>query len=425
MKAMEKRERGSAGQHQGAAIKKGWKTKTLEEACQFSNGLWKGEKPPFVKVGVIRNTNFTKEGTLDDSDIAYLDVESKKLEKRRLQFGDIILEKSGGGPKQPVGRVALFNKEDGDFSFSNFTAALRVLDPDDLDFRFVHKFLHWTYVSGVTEGMQSNSTGIRNLDGDAYKAIQITYPSLAEQQRIVGLLDEAFEGLATAKANAEKNLQNARALFESHLQSVFTQRGPGWVEKPLGDFCSFENGDRGTNYPSKSARTATGIPFINAGHLTDDGIDLETMDYIPRERFDLLSNGKIRKGDILFCLRGSLGKFASVGDLSEGAIASSLVIVRPDKTVLNDFLVAYFRSPLCAAMINRFKNGAAQPNLSAQSLRNFIAPVPPLAKQESVVEQLTDLREETQRLAHLYERKLAALEALKKSLLHQAFAGQL
>jgi type I restriction enzyme S subunit len=378
-----------------------------------------------VKVGVIRNTNFTKEGTLDDSDIAYLDVESKKLEKRRLQFGDIILEKSGGGPKQPVGRVALFNKEDGDFSFSNFTAALRVLDPDDLDFRFVHKFLHWTYVSGVTEGMQSNSTGIRNLDGDAYKAIQITYPSLAEQQRIVGLLDEAFEGLATAKANAEKNLQNARALFESHLQSVFTQRGPGWVEKPLGDFCSFENGDRGTNYPSKSARTATGIPFINAGHLTDDGIDLETMDYIPRERFDLLSNGKIRKGDILFCLRGSLGKFASVGDLSEGAIASSLVIVRPDKTVLNDFLVAYFRSPLCAAMINRFKNGAAQPNLSAQSLRNFIAPVPPLAKQESVVEQLTDLREETQRLAHLYERKLAALEALKKSLLHQAFAGQL
>ena len=258
-----------------------------------------------------------------------------------------------------------------------------------------------------------------------FKELSVPVPPLAEQQRIVGLLDEAFEGLATAQANAEKNLQNARALFESHLQSVFTQRGPGWVEKPLGDFCSFENGDRGTNYPSKSTRTATGIPFINAGHLTDDGIDLETMDFIPRERFDLLSNGKIRKGDILFCLRGSLGKFASVGDLSEGAIASSLVIVRPDKTVLNDFLVAYFRSPLCTAMINRFKNGAAQPNLSAQSLRNFIAPVPPLAKQESVVEQLTDLREETQRLARLYERKLAALEALKKSLLHQAFTGAL
>jgi type I restriction enzyme S subunit len=197
------------------------------------------------------------------------------------------------------------------------------------------------------------------------------------------------------------------------------------VEKPLGEFCSFENGDRGTNYPSKSARTATGIPFINAGHLTENGIDLETMDYISRERFDLLSNGKIREGDILFCLRGSLGKFASVGDLSEGAIASSLVIVRPEKTVLNEFVLAYFRGPLCAEMINRFKNGAAQPNLSAQSLRKFIVPFPPLPEQESIVEKLTELREETQRLATLYERKLAALEALKKSLLHQAFTGAL
>jgi hypothetical protein len=76
----------------------GWQTKTLDEACEFSNGLWKGEKEPFVKVGVIRNTNFTKDGELDDSDIAYLDVEVKKFEKRRLKFGDIILEKSGGGP---------------------------------------------------------------------------------------------------------------------------------------------------------------------------------------------------------------------------------------------------------------------------------------------------------------------------------------
>ena len=83
-------------------MKNGWQTKTLDEVGQFSNGLWKGEKPPFVNVGVIRNTNFTKEGTLDDLDIAHLDVEVGKLDKRRLKFGDIILEKSGGGPKQPV-----------------------------------------------------------------------------------------------------------------------------------------------------------------------------------------------------------------------------------------------------------------------------------------------------------------------------------
>ena len=116
-----------------------------------------------------------------------------------------------------MGRVALFDKAEGDFSFSNFTAALRVCDPRDLDFRFLHKFLYWTYVSGVTEGMQSHSTGIRNLDGDAYKSIKFAFPPLPEQQRIVGILDEAFDGIASAKANAERNLQNARALFECVL----------------------------------------------------------------------------------------------------------------------------------------------------------------------------------------------------------------
>jgi len=200
-----------------------WQTRPLGDVCRFANGLWKGEKPPYAKVGVIRNTNFTKAGTLDYSDIAYLDVEASKLEKRRLQFGDIILEKSGGGPKQPVGRVALFDRPDGDFSFSNFTASLRVLAPDELDFRFLHRFLYWSYLSGVTEAMQSHSTGIRNLNSDAYKAIEISYPPVAEQHRIVGILDEAFAAIATARAHTEQNLRNAHEVFVSYLRSAFAE----------------------------------------------------------------------------------------------------------------------------------------------------------------------------------------------------------
>lgn len=219
-------------------MKGGWNTAPLGAIAQFINGLWKGEEPPFIHVGVIRNTNFTKEGALDDSDIAYLDVEAKKFQKRRLQFGDLILEKSGGGPKQPVGRVILFDKIEGDFSFSNFTAVIRVVDQNSLDPKFLHKYLHWKYISGHTETMQSHSTGIRNLNGEAYKAIAVAYPSLAEQRRIVAILDEAFDGIATAKAHAEKNLQNARAIFESHLHSVFAQRGDGLAEMRLADVCA-------------------------------------------------------------------------------------------------------------------------------------------------------------------------------------------
>ncbi len=398
-------------------MKKGWKTKTLEEVCQFSNGLWKGEKPPFVKVGVIRNTNFTKDGTLDDSDIAYLDVEAKKLEKRRLQFGDIILEKSGGGPKQPVGRVALFNKEDGDFSFSNFTAALRVLDPDDLDFRFVHKFLHWTYVSGVTEGMQSNSTGIRNLDGDAYKTIEISFPSLPEQQRIVGLLDEAFEGLATAKANAEKNLQNARALFESNLQSVFTQRGPGWVETTLGEVIEIVGGSQ----PPKSVFSKTKKPDnIRLVQIRDYKSDKHVV-FIPRAQAKRFCNADDvmigRYGPPLFqILRGI-----------EGAYNVALMKAVPDEAKLSrDFLFYFLKhSAILQYVIYHSSRAAGQIGVTKETLEPYPIALPSLAVQNTVVANIQELDTETQRLARLYEQKLAALDALKKSLLHQAFTGEL
>ncbi|MEY4936159.1 MAG: hypothetical protein RIS64_2518, partial [Bacteroidota bacterium] len=203
----------------------GWEIKKLGDVCVFINGLWAGKQPPFQKVGVIRNTNFTKNGTLDDSDIVYLDVEQSQFAKRKLQYGDIILEKSGGGPKQPVGRVIIFDKQDGDFSFSNFTSVIRIANSKLLNFNYLHTFLYFSYISGVTDSMQSHSTGIRNLKFDDYKAIEIPIPPLAEQERIVTILDEAFAAIAQAKNNAEQNLKNAKALFESYLQGIFENKG--------------------------------------------------------------------------------------------------------------------------------------------------------------------------------------------------------
>ncbi|MBP7487323.1 MAG: restriction endonuclease subunit S, partial [Parabacteroides sp.] len=164
----------------------------------------------------------------------------------------------------------------------------------------------------------------------------------------------------------------------------------GWEMKKLGEVCDFENGDRGSNYPSKAHRTTTGIPFINAGHLTSKGLDLICMDYISRERYDLLGNGKIRKGDILFCLRGSLGKYAKVEEFTEGAIASSLVIVRPKQIVNTDFIMVYFACQICEDMISYHSNGAAQPNLSAASLKRFEIPIPPLEEQQRIVAKLDE-----------------------------------
>ena len=409
-------------------MKKGWQTKKLEDVCAFNNGLWKGEKPPFVTVGVIRNTNFTKEGTLDDSDIAYLEVEAKKFAKRRLAFGDLILEKSGGGPKQPVGRVALFDKKEGDFSFSNFTAALRVNDPSALDFRFLHKFLFWTHLSGVTETMQSHSTGIRNLNGDAYKSIEVPVPALAEQQRIVGILDEAFEGIATAKANAEKNLQNARALFESHLQSVFTQRGEGWVERPLEDVASILNG---YSFKSGDFSAKRGVKCIKITNVGVREFVCESDGELPESFAAEYAKVSVKKGSIVLALTrtiisGGL-KVAIVPDEYDSALLNQRVaaIVANREAVTSAFLFAYLSTQMVVDYVKDRVNTLMQPNLSIVDLRSMPIPIPPKNSQTKIIHQVDSLREETQSLATIYDRKLAALDDLKKSLLHQAFTGEI
>jgi Restriction endonuclease S subunits len=159
-----------------------------------------------------------------------------------------------------------------------------------------------------------------------------------------------------------------------------------WPMVSLGDVCVLINGDRGKNYPSKEALFLEGIPFINASNLQDDlSIKCSGANYITDERFELLSNGKVENKDILFCLRGSLGKFGIVGDeIEKGAIASSLVIIRPKNKLNHDYLKNYLRSTLCKREIQNYENGAAQPNLSAKDLKEFKIPLPPLSEQQRI-----------------------------------------
>ena len=291
--------------------------------------------------------------------------------------------------------------------------------------RIETKYLYY-FLTSQTEFIDENlfrGAALRHLSRPEFKALRVPLPSLLEQQRIVRLLDEAIEGIPVAKANAEKNLQNAYKLLNVYLASVFTNTKGDWDQKYLGDVCTFENGDRGENYPSASVRTSTGVPFINAGHLIEGKVDFRSMDFIPKSRFDLLSNGKIRPGDILFCLRGSLGKFATVGDLSEGAIASSLVIIRTKKMLLPEFLLGYLKSPLCAAMIQKHKGGTAQPNLSAASLRSFVIPLPQISDQERVVDSVNSFSDAIDRLSEIYKTKVYALSALENSILNRSFVS--
>ena len=397
-------------------MKASWQTKTLKDTCVFLNGLWKGKIPPFVQVGVIRNTNFTKEGTLDDSDIAYLPVERKQFEKRRLQSGDIILEKSGGGPKQPVGRVILYDKREGDFSFSNFTSAIRVRNPTELDYRFLHRYLWWVHSSGVTEKMQSHSTGIRNLDGDAYKSIRITFPPLPEQHRIVAILDEAFAGIATATANAERNLNNAREVFKAKLKSTFSDDTNGWELKSLSEVSSFEGGSQPPKTEFIHQNKPSYVRFLQIRDFASD----KNVTYIPESKKNRLCSAD----DIL------IGRYgASVGKIltgKAGAYNVAMMKAIPDLVQLKrSWFFYYLISDEFQARLANTSSRSAQDGFSKDDIANFPVPLPTISEQNRIIAKIEALSAETQRLQDIYQQKVSVLNELKQSILHQAFSGQL
>jgi type I restriction enzyme, S subunit len=156
----------------------------------------------------------------------------------------------------------------------------------------------------------------------------------------------------------------------------------------LGQVADFINGDRGANYPSESDFVKNGIPFINAGHLVDGEVDFSAMNYITENRFNRLGSGKTKPNDILYCLRGSLGKTAIVHTDREAAIASSLVIIRPSGECSAEYLYHFLTSPLGRIEIRKFDNGSSQPNLSANSVKNYLLPLPPLKEQRRIAEVL-------------------------------------
>lgn len=194
-----------------------------------------------------------------------------------------------------------------------------------------------------------------------------------------------------------------------------------WNFLKLSDICSFENGDRGKNYPSQKDYVTQGIPFINAGDLVNFSISKEGLHYISKEKYHSLGSGKFAKDDILFCLRGSLGKFAVVEEDMEGAIASSLVIIRANEKVLNKFLSLYFQSSICYSNIKLYDNGSAQPNLSAGSLRKFEIPLPPIPEQTRIVNKLDALFNRIDKSIALLERNINYNQALKNSIIENTF----
>jgi type I restriction enzyme S subunit len=341
-----------------------------------------------------------------------------------LQAGELLITRSN--TEDLVGHVAVYDGFPANAICCDLIMKMKV-DPAKALTRYIYYFLRSPesrkYLSSRAQGA---SPTMKKIGKQVVQNIPVPVPPLAEQQRIVGLLDEAFEGLATAKANAEKNLQNARALFESHLQSVFTQRGPGWVETTLEEVadadCSLSYG-----IVQPGEEFDKGMPVVRPTDLTTKVIRLDGLKRIDPKLAGGYKRTALQGGELLLCVRGSTGTVSIASPELVGAnVTRGIVPIRFNRSLLLPEFGFYLISggPV-QSQIREKTYGTALMQINIRDLRLISLSIPPLKEQKTIAAKLDSLHEETQRLARLYERKLAALEALKKALLHQAFAGEL
>jgi len=254
------------------------------------------------------------------------------------------------------------------------------------------------------------------------KDVETPVPPLPEQERIVGILDEAFDGIAKAKATAEANLQNARALFQSHLQTVFSQKSDGWVEKKLGEVIQIQNG-----YAFKSGEySSAGYFLMRISNVQDGEITLSNPKYIQIDD-KKLERFVLKNGDILVSLTGNIGRVGMITEEHLPAVLNQRVarIVPKGSSIDRDFLFRFLLSSAFRERLQEAGHGAAQQNVSTKEIECVPISLPSVDIQRSIIEQFDEFASETQRLESLYQNKLHALDELKKSLLHQAFTGNL
>ena len=396
-------------------MKKGTETKKLSALYKIGSSKrvlkfqWKTEGVPFYRGREV--TRLAADGFVDN-DLFISEEHFAELSKQTgvPQAGDIVLTAIGTIGNSHVVR-------DSDRFYFKDASVLWMKRIDEVSSEFINLWLKSPLFFDQLD--RGNGATVDTLTIQKLQSVELHLPPLAEQQRIVGLLDEAFECLATAKSNAETNLQNARALFESHLQFVFTQCGEGWGETTLEKVLAVQP-QNGWSPPAAN-HSASGTPVLTLSSVTGFRFRPDKRKFTSAAT-DSRRNYWIENGDFLITRSNTPELVGHV------AIAAGIMRMNPaPDRMMTEFLYFQMRSPALRKEIMGRAQGAnpTMKKISNGAVKTLPIAVPSIANQQAIVKTLNDLTEETQRLESIYQQKLTALEALKKSLLHQAFTGAL
>ncbi len=442
-------------------MKNGWRRKPLGEACRFID--YRGRTPEKVESGLrLITAKNVKMGYLQTEPLEFVkpEIYDTWMTRGIPKIGDVIFT-----TEAPLANVAQLDTDEKVV----FAQRIIVLQPPTFDLD--RTFLKYQLLSDEAQKrILEKGTGatVIGIKAKLLKTVEIGIPPLPDQHRIVGILDEAFAAIATAKANAEKNLQNVRALFESILnvaiqgKLIVSNGNNGSVAELMRQIESFRadaikegrakplktslvemDGDSklaenwqwaqleqltvgiSDGVHKKPKYTTEGVPFIKVNNLTaGPGISFDNVNFISRaDHEEFIKRTCPEKGDILITKDGTIGVVRLIRTDAEFSIFVSVALIKPVMQELGPYLVYALRSSCVQSQI--VPQGAALKHLYLVDLRKLAIPLPPLSEQNLIVARLDSLAEETHHLESIYQRKLAALDELKKSLLHQAFSGKL
>jgi len=395
----------------------GWQTKPLGEVCEL---LKRGVAPKYLEEGGISVVN---QKCIRDHVVNYELARRHNLAakpvnaERYIQTGDVLVNSTGTGT---LGRVAQIRSLPPEPTTVD-THVTIVRPKGGLFFNDFFGYMLIKIENEITLSGEGASGQTELARTTLEQKFEVSFPeSISEQKRIVAILDEAFAGISLAVANAEKNLTNARELFESYLNNVFTQEGEGWQKRNLGDLTVVQSG--GTPLRSKSEYWDGGnIAWFSSGELNDMETNAPKR-HITQEGINSSNAKTFPKGSLLVGMYDTAALKMSILD-RDAAFNQAICGLKPDNELDLRFVLHAINA--IKPEILSLRRGVRQKNLSLQKIKDIVISIPKLSEQKIVVDKLAIMEKEIFHLESCYQQKLTALNELKQSILQQAFSGQL
>lgn len=385
-------------------MKKGWEIKKLGDVCEILDN----KRKPITKKDRI------------EGDIPYYGATGVLSYVKDFIFNEQLVLLGEDGAKWEMGDNSAFIIS-GKTWVNNHAHVLKplrnILNDNWLVYNLNYQNL-MPFVSGMT---------VPKLNQGNMRKIPIPIPPLEEQKKIVSILDETFEKIEKAKKNVEKNLQNAKELFQSELNSIFSQKGEGWVEKKLGDVCEIKPQKKEARDKLADDDFVTFLPMADLNEL-----DREVQPKTDRKFKDVsgsytyFANEDVLLAKITPCFEN--GKLGVARNLTNGIGfgSSEYIVFRSKGNILPDYLFQFLsRDSFREEGKGQMTGAVGHKRVAKTFIENYIIPFPSLEKQKEIVDRLDSLSSDIKQLVAQYSKKLVDLEELKKSILQKAFEGEL